>query len=268
MRSNMQSILLLAVLLCAPLVAARTVLVTGATGQTGLLAYKQLKQDPNVTVRAFVRDAVTAKAKLGCDKCDESEGVFVGDITKKETLTAAMANVDALLIAVGSVSDAYEVFVVGTRNQIEAFATAPGPALHEKQIVKVSTMDTTKWVGRILSPFFYHGVSDQDISVSGIPFTIVQPCGLGDATTAANTDKLLVSRDDLPFQDGNSTSIYRADVAQVIAYAATHPKETSGLKFDLCADSKQKPEGPVEQVMQGVFQKALLPWDPRAKTLA
>jgi len=262
----MKSILLLAVtvLICAHLAAARTVLITGATGQTGLLAYKQLQQDPNVTVRALVRDAVKAKAKLGCDKCDPSEGVFVGDVTKKETLTAAMANVDVLMIAVGG-GNAYEVFVLGTRNQIEVFATAPGPALQEKQIVKVSTMDTTKWIGRVLSPFFYHGVSDQDISVSGIPFTIVQPCGLGDAATAANTAKLLVSRDDLPFQDGNSSSIYRADVAQAIAYAATHPKETSGLKFDLCADSTQKPEGPVEQVMQGVFKKALLPWDPRAK---
>jgi len=153
-------------------------------------------------------------------------------VTKKETLVAAMANIDVLLIAVGAVSNAYAVFVEGTRNQIEAFATAPGPAIHEKQIIKVSTMMTTKFVGRVLSPFFYHGVSDQDISVAGIPFTIVQPCGLGDATTPANTNKLLVSRDDLPFQDGKSASIYRADVAQVVAYATTHPKEAAWLKFE------------------------------------
>jgi len=261
----MKSVLLL---LCAPLAAARTVLVTGATGQTGSLAYHQLKQNPNVTVRALVRDAAKAKAQLGCDKCDETEGVFVGDVAKKETLAAAMANVDVLLIAVGSVANAYEVFVEGTRNQIEAFATAPGPVLPEKQIVKVSTMDTTKWIGRIASPFFYHGVSDQDISVSGIPFTIVQPCGLGDSTTPPNTNKLLVSRDDLPFQDGKAASIHRADVAQAVVYAATHPKEAAWLKFDLCADSAQKPEGGEEQVMQRVFQKALLPWDPRAKASA
>jgi len=253
-------------LLCLPLAAARTVLVTGATGQTGLLAYKNLQQQPNVTVRALVRDAAKAKAKLGCDKCDESEGVFVGDVTKKETLTAAMANVDVLLIAVGAVSDAYAVFVEGTRNQIEVLAMAPGPALMEKQIIKVSTGETTKRWSGLLAPFFYHGVSDQDISVSGMPYTIVQPCGLGDATTPAHTNQLLVSRDDLPFP-GKSSSIHRADVANVVAYAATHPKEANWLKFDLCA-STDKPAGTEEQDMQTVFKQALLPWDPRAKTSA
>merc|ERR1711972_762933 len=198
----------------------------------------------------------------------ESEGIYVGDVTKKETLTAAMANVDAVLIAVGTLSNAYEVFVEGTRNQIEALATAPGPALQEKQIVKVSTMLTTKRLEALSAPFFYHGVSDQDITVSGIPFTIVQPCGLGDATKPAHTNRLLVSRDDLPFQDGKQSVVYRSDVGHVTAYAATHPKEASGLKFDLCADSTQKSEGTEEQEIQGVLKKALLHWDPRAKTSA
>merc|ERR1712032_672022 len=156
----------------------------------------------------------------------------------------------------------------GTRNQIEALATAPGPALQEKQIVKVSTMLTTKRWDGLAAPFFYHGVSDQDITVSGIPFTIVQPCGLGDATKPAHTSKLLVSRDDLPFQDGKQAMVSRSDVAHVTAYAAAHPKETSGLKFDLCADSAQKPEGTEEQEIQGVFKKALLPWDPRVRPSA
>lgn len=138
----------------------------------------------------------------------------------------------------------------------------------EKQIVKVSTMETTKRWDGLLAPFFYHGVSDQDISVAGIPFTIVQPCGLGDATTPPLTAKLLVSRDDLPFVGGKSSSIHRADVAQVVAYAATHPTEAAWLKFDLCADSKQKPGGTEEQIMQSVFKQALLPWDARAKAAA
>jgi len=254
--------------LCAPLVAGRTVLVTGATGETGSAAYLWLKQHSNVTVRAFVRDVHKAASKLGCQKCDESEGIYVGDVTKKETLTAAMANVDAVLIAIGTISNSEEVFVDGTRNQIEAFATAPGPALQEKQIVKVSTMDTTKRWDGLLAPFFYHGVSDQDITVAGIPFTIVQPCGLGDVSKPAHTAKLLVSRDDLPFQDGKSGSVNRADVAAVVAYAAIHPKETVGLKFDLCADPSQKPKDIEEEEIAEVFKKALLPWDPRAKALA
>jgi len=255
-------------LLCVPLAAARTVLVTGATGGVGHEAYLTMKKQPNVTVRALVRDASKAGKVLGCTKCDESEGIYVGDVTKKETLTAAMANVDAVLIAVGSVGNAYEVFVEGTRNTMEALAMNGHASLQDKQIVKVSTGDTTKRWSAALAPFFYHGVSDQDITVSGIPFTVIQPCQLGDASKPAHTTKLLVSRDDLPYPGGKSGSVYRADVAHVAAYAATHPAEATGLKFDLCADANQKPADIEEQEIQGVFQKALLPWDPRAKTLS
>lgn len=254
--------------LCVPFAAARTVLVTGATGETGTDAYLWLKQQSNVTVRAFVRDVEKARAKLGCQKCDESEGIYLGDVTKKDTLTAAMADVDAVLIAIGTIKNAEKVFVEGTRNQIEAFATAPGRALQDKHIVKISTMQTTKRWDGFLAPFFYHGVSDQEITVSGIPFTIVQPCGLGDPGKPAHTMKLLVTRNDLPFTDGKSSVVYRADVAHVVGYAALHPKETVGLKFDLCADSKQKPAASEEDDIQTVFEKALLPWDPRSKAIA
>lgn len=258
----------IAFFLCVPLTAARTVLVTGATGGTGTAAYLWLKQQPNVTVRAFVRSADKARANLGCRACDESEGVYLGDVTKKETLPAAMAGVDAVLIAVGTVRNAEQVFVEGTRNQIEAFATAPGPALQDKLIVKVSTMLTTKRWDVFLAPFFYHGVSDQEISVSGVPFTIVQPCGLGAAAEPAHAAKLLVSRNDLPFAGGKSSSIPRADVAHVAGYAATHPMEATGLKFDLCADPAQAPAAAEESEIRGVFREALLAWDPRAKAAA
>lgn len=261
---------LLTLLLCAPLAAARTVLVTGATGQTGAPAYKWLKQQQGVEVRALVRNADKARKLLGCQKCDQSEGIYVGDVTKPETLVAAVANVDALLIATGAVAHAKEVILDGTRNQIAAYAMAPGPALHDKHIVKVSTMLTTHRFNPIDilagGAFFYHGVADQDISVAGIPFTIVQPCGLGDATKAAHSDRLMVSHDDMPFTEGKESSIFREDVAHVTAWATTHPNETKWLKFDLCADSSQKPEGTEEQEFHRVFKEGMMPWDPRAKS--
>merc|ERR1719201_3260319 len=75
-----------------------TVLVTGATGRTGALLYSWLKEN-HVPVRAFVRNATKARAVLGCSKCDETEGIFVGDVTKKETLLPAMRGATALAIA-------------------------------------------------------------------------------------------------------------------------------------------------------------------------
>jgi nucleoside-diphosphate-sugar epimerase len=51
----------------------RTILVTGATGRTGSIIYKQLAATPGVRVRAFVTSREDAKAKLNCTACDASE---------------------------------------------------------------------------------------------------------------------------------------------------------------------------------------------------
>merc|ERR1719201_1705242 len=67
----------------------KTVVVTGATGRTGSLLYNRLKADGQWNVRAFIRNATKAKGILGCHACDESEGVFVGDITMPTTIEPA-----------------------------------------------------------------------------------------------------------------------------------------------------------------------------------
>lgn len=55
--------------------------------------YKELKKRGTVGVRALVRNAEKARALLGCGECGEDEGVFVGDVTKPGTLTAAMEGI-------------------------------------------------------------------------------------------------------------------------------------------------------------------------------
>ena len=83
--------------------SATTVLVTGASGRTGSAVYKLLQARKDVAaVRGLVRNVTQAKEVLGCDKCDASEGIFVGDVTKPDTLREAFAGVDALAIAVGA----------------------------------------------------------------------------------------------------------------------------------------------------------------------
>ena len=71
--------------------ATTTVLVTGASGQTGSILYKLLRATPGYTVRAMVRNTTKARAALGCDKCDPSEGIYTGDVTNVTTLAAAFA---------------------------------------------------------------------------------------------------------------------------------------------------------------------------------
>ena len=75
--SFMQSLSCL-LLICASVCAGgtaspRSVLVTGATGRTGSLIYKQLQGSAGVSVRALVRHRDDARTKLGCTACDESE---------------------------------------------------------------------------------------------------------------------------------------------------------------------------------------------------
>merc|ERR1712048_184108 len=76
----------------------RTVVVTGATGQSGSLFYNRLKAEGLWNVRALVRNATKAKALLKCSVCDESEGIFVGDLTSPPSLKNVMKGADALAI--------------------------------------------------------------------------------------------------------------------------------------------------------------------------
>jgi len=110
--------------------------------------------------------------------------------------------------------------------------------------------------------FFYQTISDQDISVAGIPFTIVQPCRLADGNQPAHTTKLLVSHDDKPTPEGHAISgfgagqVSRTDVGHIAAYAALHPSRTTGLKFDMCADTKSKPSGTEEEEIERKQKKS------------
>jgi hypothetical protein len=53
--------------------------------------------DAGVEVRALVRSVDKAKTLLRCGACGEAEGVFVGDVTQLNTLTAPMAGTCELL---------------------------------------------------------------------------------------------------------------------------------------------------------------------------
>lgn len=75
----------------------KTVLVTGAAGRTGKITFEKLKKlSDKFAVRGLVRNE-EGKIALG------GEGVFVGDVTKPETLTSAFEGIDALVIATSAV---------------------------------------------------------------------------------------------------------------------------------------------------------------------
>merc|ERR1712176_1321786 len=79
---------------------------------------------------------------------------------------------------------------------------------------------------------FYKLNSESFLMASGLPFTIVKPCGLG--SDAPGKAELLVGHDDSEGWN-KMVTVQRSDVARVVAAAVSNPQDASGLRFDLCA---------------------------------
>ncbi|CAE7194498.1 unnamed protein product, partial [Symbiodinium natans] len=256
-----------------------TVVVSGATGRTGLLVYKDLKASGKYEVRAFVRNATKAKDLLGCSSCNESEGIFVGDVSEPETMKAVMTGADTLVIATSSVpvcsgslpfpmkkchypkgGEPKIVDWLGTKAQVAAFASAGG-SVAAKQVLYVSTMGTTtpdNFLDKLDKGFvsFYHLQAEADIMASGVPFTIVKACGLGDGEPGKH--KLLVGHDDASFSMALSHEVHREDVARVMVAAIEARSLALGLRFDLCSAATGAPTTDIET---DVLRAAHLPWN-------
>jgi len=250
-----------------------TVLVTGATGRTGAQTYNDLKAR-GVNVRALVRNTSKARERLHCDKCDESEGIFVGDITKKASLVPAMEGVNRLVILTSSApvcKGTYspdnctfpagqwpvDVDFNGQKNQISAFAEAQHGPLSFAKVVLCSTMGTTQpekgnakqamgYIG------FYKLNAEAALMASGIPFTIVKPGGLWDHP--GNATELVVGQDDELLHTLKEPMVARADVARVMAAAVLAGVESNDLRFDLCSQ-----EGKPQQDLNKLFRAARNP---------
>jgi len=239
---------------------AGTALVTGATGHTGSLIYKALQNDPNVgEVRAFVRNQTKAREYLGCTACDESEGIYVGEVSDTSALAKAMDGVDMLANAVGAsyfatADECKQVEFDGVRNQVTAFLSKGGVA--GKRIMMLSTMGTT------MPPkpdsnmqFFYKLNAEAFLESSGASYAIVKPCPLDD--TSGGQVELMVGHDDAEtwFADG-FRKISREDVANVATAALTQPP-ADVVHFDLCG--KLPGSGPPKTPKE-LLEDALRPW--------
>lgn len=278
MLRNMRVVL--AALFCG-VAAGKTVLITGATGRTGSQVYLALKAQ-GVTVRGLVRNVTKAKKELGCGACGASEGIFVGDITKPETLTAAMTGADTLVITTGPAyhckipsiyvgchfypgADPKTIAWKGVKNQVSTFANSTGPALKDRHVILLSNDLTTQpdnFLDKIANSHscFYALQGETFTMASGVPFTIMKPNGLNDGDPAKK--EILVAHDDQGWNamNPNTEFINRADVARLLTYAALNPEKTNGLRFDVT--SKRLFGTPTTDVSK-VFAAAKYPWDSR-----
>ncbi|CAJ1436019.1 unnamed protein product [Effrenium voratum] len=240
----------------------------------GALLYKALQAD-GVQVRGLVRNVTKAREILGCTACNASDGIFVGDITEPASLAAVMKGADTLAIATASTpvcsggifpfkkctfhkgAEPKNIDWLGTKAQLEAFAETGD--VKAKQVLYVSTMETTKpdnFLDKLGKGYasFYHLLSEAYIMSSGVPFTIVKACGLGDGEPGKH--RLLVGHDDASFSLALNHEVHREDVARVLAEAIRHREV--GLRFDFCSAALGEPTTDIEK---DVLQAARYPWD-------
>lgn len=232
--------------------ARTTVLVTGAGGRTGKLVYEKLKHRPDKFITRGLVRSEASKAKVG-----GGEDVYIGDITKAETLGPAFSGVDVLIILTSAAPQikpgfdpskggrpefyyeegAYpeQVDWIGQKNQIDEAKKAG-----VKHIILVGSMGGTDpnhplnsfGNGKIL---IWKRKSEQYLVDSGVTYTLIRPGGLLDKDGGLR--ELLIGKDDELLATDTKT-IPRADVAEVCVQAILHD-EVKNKAFDLTS----KPEG-------------------------
>lgn len=201
-----------------------TVLVVGATGQTGRLLVSDLRA-AGFKVSAFVRDADRARDALG-----EDVRLFVGDVKDPASIVAAMQEADAVISAIGARSakgpDRPEMIdYQGVANLANAAAGAG-----VRHFVLISSMGVTqednalnRLFGNVL---IWKAKGEQALRDSGVPYTVVRPGGL--VNEPAGQGRIELVQGDPPGQ----TVIPRADVATVCIEALRHSSASAGKTLE------------------------------------
>lgn len=224
------------------------VLVTGATGKTGSIVYKKLKEDPNFKVRGFARSPEKAQELFGSTK-----DFYFGDIRDKDSLEQALKDCQKLVILTSASPQMVAPPKPGERPQFEYPADGT-PELVDyegqknqidqaiaagiKQIVLVGSMGGTNenhplnkmGNGKIL---IWKRKAEEYLVNSGVNYTIIRAGGLLDQPGGVR--QLIVGDDDELLHnppDDIPTSIPRTDVAQTVVQALQEPSAINKA-FDL-----------------------------------
>ncbi|CAK9018041.1 Uncharacterized protein At5g02240 [Durusdinium trenchii] len=225
----------------------RVVLVTGATGRTGLQTYQELKKRAGVRVRALVRNATKAAALLDCGPCGSEQGIFVGDVTKPKSLPkAAFQGVDTLIVLtsakpIKSKSGKWTFpkggwpKEVDWKGQVVQFEAAVASGVDH--VVLVSTAGTTApeppYIPMPGHDFFFKLNAEAVLMQSQLRFTIVKPCGLTNAKVPFASQ--VGHCDELP-HPVTMPLISRSKVAEICVEAAIDPARSAHARFDVCND--------------------------------
>ena len=249
----------------------KRVLVTGATGRTGSLVLKKLRDEPDkFEAIGLARSPSKIEELFG-----STEGFVIGDITDKSSLDPAISGCDALVILTSAVPKMVtppsegqrpefefapqglpeEVDWQGQKNQIDAAKDAG-----VEHIVLVGSMGGTlpnhplnrMGNGNIL---IWKRKAEQYLIDSGIDYTIIRAGGLVDSEGGVR--QLLVGKNDnlrnYP-SDGSPSTIPRADVASVVVKALSD-ENARNKAFDIISKPEDTPGAEVTTDFTSLFEQ-------------
>ncbi len=210
-----------------------TVLVIGATGSVGRLVVAEALSE-GYTVRALVRDPEQAQA------LPPQAQIVVGDLTRAESLTEAVAGVDAVVFTHGARGTKAAMEAVdygGVRNALHALGSRPA------RIALMTAIGVTNRTGaynrRTGGPDWKRR-SERLVRASGRPYTIVRP-GWFDYNGPHDHRLVLLQGDTRQAGDPSDGAVSRRQIAQVLvrSLASAAADHTT---FELVADRGPAPE--------------------------
>ena len=210
----------------------RTVLVIGATGSIGRLVVEEAASAA-YDVRALVRDSRRGR------ELPSGVQAVVGDLTRPETLSDAVRDVDAVVFthgSNGSKADMEAVDYGGVRNVLTALADHPA-RVALMTLIGVTNRDSS--YNRSAEGPDWKRRSERLVRASGRPYTIVRP-GWFDYNAPDENKPVLLQGDQRRSGDPSDGAVSRRQIAQVLV-ASLASAAADRKTFELVAEHGQAP---------------------------
>jgi uncharacterized protein YbjT (DUF2867 family) len=211
-----------------------TVLVVGATGSIGRLVVAEAIRK-GYAVRALLRDARQART------LPPGAQAVIGDLTRPETLTAAVDGVDAIIFTHGAQGEgkagAENIDYGGVRNVLAAVA---GRQVRIALMTAIGATNRDGEYNRATEAHDWKRRSERLLRASGLPYTIVRP-GWFDYNDRDQHRLVLLQGDTRQAGNPSDGVVARRQIAEVLvrslASAAAERKT-----FELVAEHGPAPE--------------------------
>ena len=217
-----------------------TVLVVGATGSIGRLVVAEALRQGHA-VRALVRDAARASGLP-----PQTQWV-VGDLTRAETLAAAVEGIDAVIFTHGSSgggkAGAEQVDYGAVRNVLRALAGRP------VRIALMTAIGVTNREGAYNRSTQIHDWKrrgERLVRASGLPYTIVRP-GWFDYNAPDQHRLVFLQGDTRHAGDPSDGVIARQQIAEVLVHSLSSDAARAKT-FELVAE-----RGPAQKNLEPLF---------------